>query len=125
MQDSPSCVRDRLILKPPHETVGENVGSHAASHARENMADPTEQLQQLLMELQRQKRREEEVRQAQADLNVQAYLFQLQQIQQQQQAQLMHMVLSQLPAGGISSPQAPYPLVEAQLRGLLAQHDRQ
>ncbi|WZN59652.1 hypothetical protein HKI87_02g11780 [Chloropicon roscoffensis] len=89
------------------------------------MADPTEHLQQLLMELQRQKRREEEVRQAQADLNVQAYLFQLQQIQQQQQAQLMHMVLSQLPAGGISSPQAPYPLVEAQLRGLLAQHDRQ
>jgi len=89
------------------------------------MADPTEQLQQLLMELQRQKRREEEVRQAQADLNVQAYLFQLQQIQQQQQAQLLHMVLSQLPAGGISSPQAPYPPVEAQLRGLLAQHDRQ
>ena len=73
------------------------------------MADPTEQLQQLLMELQRQKRREEEVRQAQADLNVQAYLFQLQQIQQQQQAQLLHMVLSQLAAGGISSPQAPYP----------------
>ena len=35
------------------------------------------------------------------------------------------MVLSQLPAGGISSPQAPYPPVEAQLRGLLAQHDRQ
>ena len=100
------------------------MGSHA-SHARENMADPTEQLQQLLMELQRQKRREEEVRQAQADLNVQAYLFQLQQIQQQQQAQLLHMVLSQLPAGGISSPQAPYPPVEAQLRGLLAQHDRQ
>ena len=100
------------------------MGSHA-SHARENMADPIEQLQQLLMELQRQKRREEEVRQAQADLNVQAYLFQLQQIQQQQQAQLLHMVLSQLPAGGISSPQAPYPPVEAQLRGLLAQHDRQ